>query len=563
MRQQPIKCNSSISKRLKSDDSQTNDINEYDFTNLKDYVDSKVPNEINFKIPFMKDAELTNALQSLNTKKSTGLDGLSPKILKLSARIIGPSLLKMINYSINSGIFPDNLKIARLIPIHKGGPKDDPSNFRPISILSVISKLLEKHITKHLFAYLNKYDILHKSQSGFRKHHSCNTALINLVDKWLSNIDKGEVVGAIFYDLKKAFDIVNHELLIKKLGYYKFDINTLNWIKSYLTDRKQCIIDKQTKSSLRTVNAGVPQGSVLGPALFLLFINDLPLFINEAYLDFYADDSIVHTSNKQQLKVQNDLQQGSDNFENWCSKNDMLLHLKKTCCMSIGTRQLLAKIDSLDLHIKNEQIKAVDSQKLLGIIIDKSLTWDKQIDAVCLNVTRRITLLKLLSKYVDQNSLKLYYKSYILPILDYGCLIWGRCSTSNTNRLIKLQKRAARKILKVDLMTPSTQMFSELKWLPFPERVKYHTHVMMYKILNNMAPDYLRQLFHNVSETHERALRSADNELLTTPLCRTTYYEKSFTVTGAREWNSLPLNLRKLPTIQSFKTAVKSYLLNK
>ena len=195
---------SSISKRLKSDDSQTNDINEYDFTNLKDYVDSKVPNEINFKIPFMKDAELTNALQSLNTKKSTGLDGLSPKILKLSARIIGPSLLKMINYNINSGIFPDNLKIARLIPIHKGGPKDDPSNFRPISILSVISKLLEKHITKHLFAYLNKYDILHKSQSGFRKHHSCDTALINLVDKWLSNIDKGEVVGAIFYDLKKS-----------------------------------------------------------------------------------------------------------------------------------------------------------------------------------------------------------------------------------------------------------------------------------------------------------------------------------------------------------------------
>ena len=141
---------SSISKRLKSDDSQTNDINEYDFTKLKDYVDSKVPNEINFKIPSMKDAKLTNALESQNTKKSTGLDGLSPIIL--SARIIGPSLLKMINYSINSGIFPDNLKIARLIiPIHKGGQKDDPSNFRPISFLTVISKLLEKNILPNIY----------------------------------------------------------------------------------------------------------------------------------------------------------------------------------------------------------------------------------------------------------------------------------------------------------------------------------------------------------------------------------------------------------------------------
>ena len=130
----------------------------------------------------------------------------------------------MINISINTGNFPDNLKIAKLIPIHKGGAKYDPSNYRPISSLSVLSKLLEKHVTKHLFAYLNKYNLLQKSQSGFRKHHSCHTALISMVDKWLSSIDKGEVVGAIFYDLKKAFDIVNHELLIKKLDSYKFDM---------------------------------------------------------------------------------------------------------------------------------------------------------------------------------------------------------------------------------------------------------------------------------------------------------------------------------------------------
>ena len=173
-------------------------------------------------------------------------------------------------------------------------------------------------------------------------------------------------------------------------------------------------------------------------------------------------------------------------------------------------------------------------------------------------------IVKITLKYVDQKGLNLhvYYKSYILQIFDYGCLIWGRCSTSNENRLIKLQKRAARIIFNVDIMTPSEQMFSELNWLPFPKRVNYHTHVMMYKVLNNMAPEYRRDLFHSVSETHGRSSCSVDKELLSIPLCRTSYYKKSFTFAGAREWNCLPLHIRKLSTIQSFKTAVNAYLLS-
>ena len=248
---------------------------------------------------------------------------------------------------------------------------------------------------------------------------------------------------------------------------------------------------------------------------------------------------------------------GSDNFKDWCLKNDMRIHLKKTSVMTVGSRQALTKIDSFKILLDNELINSVENQKLLGIIIDKSLTWDKQIDAVCLNVTRRITLLKLLSKFVDQKSLNQYYNSYILPIFDYGCLIWGRCSAFNTNRLVKLQKRAARIILNVYLMTPLEQMFSELNWLSFPKRVKYHTCVMMFKVFNNMAPEYLRDFFKGVHETHGRSLRSVDKWLLNIPFCRTSYYSNSFTVTGAREWNALPLAIRKHQPSSHLKLLLK------
>ena len=170
------------------------------------------------------------------------------------------------------------------------------------------------------------------------------------------------------------------------------------------------------------------------------------------------------------------------------------------------------------------------------MIIDPTLSWDKQVDSVCLEVVRNITLLKLLSKHADQKSLNLYYNSYILPILDYGCLIWDRCSTVNTNRLIRLQKRAARVVLRADFMTCSKSMFRELQWLPFPLRVEYHSCIM-----NNQTPQYVSDLFTMASEIHNRNIRSAEQNILRIPYSRTCYFERSFQIHGAKRWNALPL----------------------
>ena len=192
----------------------------------------------------------------------------------------------------------------------------------------------------------------------------------------------------------------------------------------------------------------------------------------------------------------------------------------------------------------------------MGKIIDKNLTWDQQIDSVCLNITRRITLLKLLSKYVNKAGLNQYFSSYILPIFDYGCLIWSRGSSTNNLRLFKLQKRAARIILNADILTPSESMFKELQWLSFSKHVLYHKSVMMFKALHGMAPEYLTEMFVKTSQIHSRSLRSTDNDMLRVPYART----NSFTVSGAKLWNTLPLALRLTSNLNTFKLNVKSHL---
>ena len=224
-------------------------------------------------------------------------------------------------------------------PLHKSGPYDDVNNDRPISVLPVLSKILEKHVPFSLINYLNKYNVLHPTHCGFSSVHSCETALVNMIDRWLNSLDNGQLVGVVLVDFKKAFDLVDHKIFLQKLKIYGLCDESLNWFSSYLLNRSQRVSVNNVLSQHKSILYGVPQGSILGPLMFLMFIYNLPLYINDVTTDMYADDTTLFDINVSKEVIQANLQEALKNLDIWCKHNGMVLNSSKTKVMLVTTSQ--------------------------------------------------------------------------------------------------------------------------------------------------------------------------------------------------------------------------------
>ena len=389
------------------------------FHALKEKLNSDLGYNI-FEVTYITPLDVKHIIDNLNVKKSTGIDGISPRILKMCGDFISTGIASIINNSISSSTFPDMMKTARVIPIYKNGDKDDLGNYRPISILPTISKIFERHIANQVQSYFKKTNILHKTQSGFRKNHSCNTALVRLIDTWLKDVDEGKLVGTVFLDLRKAFDLVDHQILLYKLRLHHFSERTLQLFRSYLSNRRQMVTVGNLQSELLSVTSGVPQGSILGPLLFLIYINDLPLQCHDMNIDLYADDSTLHQSDFHLGTIQSKLQQNLNYIFNWCKLNNMAINPTKTTCMLIGTPYKLKHTGNLCLTIDSQNLNNVNNQKILGIYIDNTLRWHTQIDYVCRKLNNKIALLKNIIYYLTDDMKLMYYNAYILPIFEYA-----------------------------------------------------------------------------------------------------------------------------------------------
>ena len=524
-----------------------------DLSPIEKHVQSRVLPENFFKIPPITELQVEKFIKALDSTKATGLDGIDAKFIKLAGPYITKTLTEICNLSISSNTFPKLWKIAKVTPLHKKDTKDDPNNYRPISILPVLSKLLERHVADHLFEFLTSHDLLSTRQSGFRPKHSCETALHLMVDDWVGHMFKNELVGVLYIDFCKAFDLVNHGLLLQKLEKYKLHNETLAWFASYLSNRQQSVKVNKTLSDPQPVETGVPQGSILGPITFLLSVNDLTFQKSLENLNLFADDATDSAHGPDVQTIEKQINQKSQSVNQWCKANHMVLGIDKTKGMLMGSQQKLRHIPNsgncLNIEVEGQQIKQVTNEKVLGIQIDNSLSWDDQVKKVKKTAGYKIHILRKIRKYLPLDTRKLFFNYYIKPHLNYCSSLWGQTTQENLNKINKIQKQAARLILGKGYLTPSSEMFKELGWLTFSENIQYQQALLVYKSLNNKAPHYMREMFQFVKDTGRANLRSASDNKLYLPRA----HHKSIRNFGPRVWNNLDKEIRSSKSVKAFK----------
>ena len=503
-----------------------------------------------FFINPVTEGEVEQELLKIDPTKSTGIDDLSPKVIRQIAPLIKIPLTSIFNKSFTTSIIPDKLKISLVTPVYKNEDQCWFSNYRPVAVLPCFSKILEKIMYKRLINFIQKYDILYNKQFGFRKNHSTETAIIDLVAKLTDAIDKNKFTAGIFLDLSKAFDTVNHSIIIAKLCHYGIRGIALEWFKNYLTNRKQMVKFNNTISSKEKITCGVPQGSVLGPLLFLIYMNDIHKCSKILSFILFADDTNAFYSDTNVKALNQTLNNALIKVSKWLQVNKLTLNIKKTQVILFNAKNKKVK-EPLKLKINGENIKQVNSTKFLGIIIDSKLTWKQHIAHIQHKISKTTGIICKTRHYVSLKVLRMLYYTLIYPYLHYGNIVWANTYQSNLDPLKKLQKKIIRMISFAGFTDHSPPIFKKLSVLPFDQINKEKVALFMFRYFNKMLPSAFDAFFTLNKDLHNHNTRSSAKIHIN--YIRTNYSKHSIKYRGSQVWNSLPTAVKTAKSIYIFK----------
>ena len=497
--------------------------------------------------------EVYDQIKSLETKKATGHDGISSRMIKEAGISIVKPLTKLLNMSLENGKFPDDWKKAHVIPIHKKGDKDNVNNYRPISILPIVSKIFERIVFKHVYNYLHENNLISRHQSGFQPNESTINQLAYMYHEFSNALDKKKDVRIVFCDVSKAFDKVWHSGIIFKLKQLGINDVLLDWFTDYLHERKQRVIIKGQKSDWGIIEAGVPQGSVLGPLLFIVYINDLAEVVN-CNIKMFADDTCLYVTidNKEQIQTAtNSLNLNLNNVSNWANQWLVTFNASKTKTMLLTNKN----VNHPDLIFDGTVLENVTTHKHLGLNFSANLKWSLHIDKMLESASRMLDVSMKLQYKLDRKSLETIYLSFIRPKLEYGSIIWDDCTERDKERLENIQLRAARLVTGAKKGTSHELLYNELNWDKLGDRRQNVKILFMHKIVNKNMPDYLCELLPTKVGENVNIQTRLSHNIKQFP-CKGAQYPKSLLPHCIDMWNELDIDVRNIIDYESFKTAV-------
>ena len=507
-------------------------------------IKENVKVDMNFNFNQINQSQIEKEILSLNSKKSTGADSIPPKVLKHSLQTLKSPMTQLFNNMVGINHFPSELKYANVTPIFKKGDAANKENYRPISILPSISKVFERLIFQQITSYVT--DFLSPYLCGFRKGYSTQHALLRLFDQLNKNLDKKGKVGLLLMDLSKAFDCISHDLLLAKLHAYNFDKSSLKLIYSYLKGRHQRVHINGEYSTWKEILSGVPQGSVLGPLLFNIFINDLFFFVKNSEIHNYADDNTLSVADTNIDIIVSKLQSDINIIDTWFKSNGLLLNEKK--CQFMIIEPITIRNNTEKIKVSDKILEEVKQSKLLGISFDNNINMKDYIKSICNQAGKKLNALARISHYLGEHKRKLLMNAFITSQFNYCPIIWMFCQRKSNNLINRIHERALR-IAYNDYTSNFESLLREDDSVTIHHRNIQSLSLEIYKTMHEFNPVFMKNIFSQGKHNY-----TTRNEQLSYPNPRTvTYGLESFGYKATQIWRCIPQNIQNNRNINTFK----------